>query len=236
MDAEQQGRRSRILLELGARLRATAGDFAHLRGEVRGTMHDVPVLARLAASGDDERTEVDVPMAHARLELELRPQTTEEEHLRDAGAAVDVVIGDEAFDAAFIVEAAPVDVVRALLGPDLRARLLAAAPVIVRTVAVDTLRVVRHGWPQNAAHATPLVELAVEIAQRVPAAFDEADQALRAQGHGGGGPFREQVDAEAARAAAGVRQRDFLALAVAKQRRRVRERLGRLLAHLFGRR
>jgi hypothetical protein len=63
-----------------------------------------------------------------RLAIELRPQTPREQCALDRGEAIDVELGDEAFDRAFVVEVAPLEVVRPLLDEPTRAALLALAP------------------------------------------------------------------------------------------------------------
>jgi hypothetical protein len=222
LDDDARKRRSDLLLGVGARLHSLVDDVDHARGEVRGNLRGVAVKFRLTTR---ETTEIDVPIEHVPLELELRPRGAEDEG--------DVRVGDEEFDRTFVVEAAPVDVARALLAAQLRERLLQLSPVTVRTMGPGWLRVEQMWWPRMAVLGAHLIELALDVAQRVPVAFEEADALLRSQASTGGGPFREQVDADAERAATARRKRDWEDLARVRQRRRVRERVARLLRHLF---
>ena len=60
--------------------------------------------------------------------MELRPQTEEEQSAVARGDAIDAEVGDVGFDRAFVVEAAPSQIVRILLGEQMRAALLALTP------------------------------------------------------------------------------------------------------------
>jgi hypothetical protein len=60
--------------------------------------------------------------------MELRPQTMREQGNIARGDAIDVELGDPGFDRAFVVEAAPSAIVRAVLGETVRAARLALAP------------------------------------------------------------------------------------------------------------
>ena len=62
------------------------------------------------------------------LVMDLRPQTMREERNIARGDAIDVELGDPGFDHAFVVEAAPSAIVRAVLDETVRAGLLALAP------------------------------------------------------------------------------------------------------------
>ena len=75
------------------------------------------------------------------LEMELRPETPHEVSQVEHGRAIDLVLGDEAFDDSFIVEAAPSDMARALLDRNTRTALLAFYPCVL-TLAGGELRFV----------------------------------------------------------------------------------------------
>src|SRR5262245_16563640 len=65
------------------------------------------------------------PAGGGQLDLDVRPETARERRRVRDGLAIDVELGDPHFDQAFVVEAAPSDVVKRLLDENVRERLLA---------------------------------------------------------------------------------------------------------------
>jgi hypothetical protein len=79
----------------------------------------------------------DGPSTHCRVRLpaeappfamDVRPRTAAEERALERGDAIDLDLGDEPFDRAFVVEAAPADVIRVLVDGATRAALLSLRP------------------------------------------------------------------------------------------------------------
>jgi len=93
----------------------------------RGHLYGVPVELRLTSRGSGSSstswTEVDAYLSVADtrdLTIELRPETRRERNLRSSALVHDIEIGDAAFDEAFVLEAAPAEVMRRL--PEARAQ------------------------------------------------------------------------------------------------------------------
>ena len=125
---------------------------------------------------------VSLPQA-PRFLLELRKQTGEELEQVRAGRAVDVLVGDPAFDDAFIVEAAPADVAKKLLDADTRRMLLAMQPVRVG-VAKGALWIDVIGAVGHVAIAKSMLELVLALARKIgelPRALAEERMATEAR-------------------------------------------------------
>jgi len=97
-----------------------------------------------------------------------------------AGELTDVTLGDLPFDARFRVEAAPAEVVRRLLGDQLRAWLLDQPDVELHTDSGGRLVLAMPGWDgvERACHA---VRHAAAIAAGLPAATAAVDRAAGEQ-------------------------------------------------------
>src|ERR1019366_307630 len=100
------------------------------------------------------------------LEMELRPETARELRNLEHGRAIDLVLGDEAFDDSFIVEAAPSDMARALLDRNTRTALLAFYPCVL-TLAGGELRFVKTGYLDEHAEIARVLELCTDVASRL---------------------------------------------------------------------
>lgn len=125
---------------------------------------------------------VSLPQA-PRFLLELRRQTGPELEQVRAGRAVDVVVGDQAFDDSFIVEAAPADVAKKLLDADARRMLLAMQPVRL-CVTKDRLWVDVIGLVGHVAIARSTLELVLAMARKIgelPRALAEERMAAEAR-------------------------------------------------------
>ena len=109
---------------------------------------------------------VAMPEGAIQLAMELRPQTDIEQRALDRGDAFDVELGDEAFDRAFVVEAAPVDVIRVLLDEATRVALLGLAPCRFALDAGE-LHLSKRGTLARADAVTRIVGLCVEVRDRV---------------------------------------------------------------------
>lgn len=67
--------------------------------------------------------------------MDLRPQTKDELSAVARGDAIDVQVGDGAFDRTFVIEAAPSHIVRVLLDDQIRSALLSLAPCRLASAA-----------------------------------------------------------------------------------------------------
>jgi len=153
-----------------------------LHGVVRGVPVRWDVLG--GGRGNPVHTMCSVSLVQApRLLLELRRQTGEELEQVRAGRAVDVIVGDQAFDDAFIVEAAPSDVAKKLLDAETRRMLLSMQPLRL-CVAKDTLWLDVVGVVAHVAIAKSMLELVLSLARRLgemPRAMAEERIAIEAR-------------------------------------------------------
>jgi hypothetical protein len=167
----RRNKEKRIFAACAERLRIEnfAYTSASITGAVRGMALDVRFLEATKQSPAHET--ITVACAPCAIALELRRQTADEQRSVERGQAIDVFVGDPAFDATWIVEGAPPErVIRLLSDPPLRAQLLAFAqldgPSLV--VADGKLTLHRSGTDVgDEAIATERIELALAFATAV---------------------------------------------------------------------
>ncbi len=134
-----------------------------------GTVRGVPVRwdALGGGRGTPVHTMCSVSLVHPpRFLMDLRLQTGDELAQVRAGRAVDVIVGDQAFDDAFIVEAAPSEVAKKLLDAEIRRMLLAMRPVRLG-VAKDTLWLDVMGVVGHVAIARSMLELVLALTRKL---------------------------------------------------------------------
>ena len=134
-----------------------------------GTVRGVPVRwdALGGGRGNPVHTVCSVSLVHPpRFLMDLRLQTGEELAQVRAGRAVDVIVGDQAFDDAFIVEAAPSDAAKKLLDAEIRRMLLAMRPVRL-CVAKDALWLDVMGVVGHVAIAKSMLELVLSLTRKL---------------------------------------------------------------------
>jgi hypothetical protein len=157
-----------------------------LHGVVRGVPVRWDVLG--GGRGNPVHTMCSVSLVQPpRFLMELRRQTGEELEQVRAGRAVDVVVGDQRFDDAFIVEAAPSDVAKKLLDGETRRMLLAMQPLRL-CVAKDTLWLDVVGVVGHVAIAKSMLELVLSLSRRLgemPRAIAEERMAADSRDAGG---------------------------------------------------
>lgn len=140
------------------------------RGVLTGRVGGRPVRCELTSRGEGSSatpwTEVTVSMEGPMFDLELRPQGLMESIDLQRGMAIDVTIGDAAFDRAFIVEGAPAAAVRAVFADaELRGALVALGAIDV-TRTSESLAFGAKGWLWGDRLAK-LAETAGRLAARV---------------------------------------------------------------------
>ena len=166
-----------------------------------GTVRGVPVRWDTLGGGRGHpvHTMCSVSLGHApRFLMDLRQQTGEELAQVRAGRAVDVIVGDQAFDDAFIVEAAPSDVAKKLLDAEMRRMLLRMRPVRL-CVARDTLWLDVIGVV-GVAIAKSMLELVLALRRRIdeiPGAIAEERMTAEAR-EAPGAAYRGATPASAA--------------------------------------
>jgi hypothetical protein len=194
-EAHGQRRRRDLLTAAAA---ALDGAIADGSSSVTGLTRGLP--ATFSLNGNVPRVDIDV--AQTELILIIQPRLV-------PARAVDITAlrtGDERFDAEMTLEGAPADVVRCLLGRELRARLMACRPLEV-VITGTTVEIT--GEPCAPAQIPELIELAAALAAAVPAAVDEADRRLTRVS---GSPYRPVADASAVHTARAGRAEEVATL------------------------
>lgn len=178
-------RRRRDMLDAAA---ATLdGAIADGSSSVTGLIRGLPATFSLRGSVP----RVDVDIAQTELLLVVQPRLVPARAI-ELGA---LRTGDPVFDSEMAMEGAPADVVRCLLGPELRARILACRPLEL-VITGTTVEVT--GQPAFAGEIPYLIELAATAAAAVPLAVADADRRLTRVT---GSPYRPTFDATAVHAA-----------------------------------
>jgi hypothetical protein len=168
---------------------------------------------------------------HMRFSLELRPQTREEEKYIKRGMAVDLKVGNQAFDDAFVIEAAPAAVAFRVLSPEVQADLLAVQPVAV-AVGEGQVLVKRIGYVEDPDIVRRLATVATSLGGRVRSAVEEDEAAMAERAMVvEGAPFRPEVDASAARDVRAQRDAELDRLNQAKAARAQHQKM---MAFVFG--
>jgi hypothetical protein len=107
-----------------------------------------------------------IPQERQRLDMDIRPRTAVALNQLEHGGAIDLGTGDEAFDGAFMVEAAPSDAARLLLDEETRTTLLRFRPCRM-TIAEGELRFEKNAFVDEPGQIAKLVELCVQTVLRL---------------------------------------------------------------------
>jgi hypothetical protein len=158
---------------LGAEPRRVSNALSALSGSwaIEGRLRGLTIRYGLHAAGKQRPKQT---ICEARLveptalEMELRPETAREIRQVEHGRAIDLVLGDEAFDDSFIVEAAPSDLARALLDRNARTGLLSFHPCVVTLSGTD-LRFAKTGYLDEPAEIARVLELCADLGSRLGA-------------------------------------------------------------------
>jgi hypothetical protein len=192
-----------------ARLRVIEEAFRSLGGEPRRTLRGIEGPVRGLAvrySLTSGRRQVRSTLCVAALsierpafEMDLRPETRWGVRDVEHGRAIDIVLGDEAFDDSFLVEAAPADIARALLDRDTRTALLAFHPCRL-TLLGNELRFSKLALLNEFAEVRRVLELCTGVRSRLeslPARLHEERLALAREGESSGyrGPSPHEIGA-----------------------------------------
>jgi hypothetical protein len=146
-------------------------------------------------------TEIEVKLpAHHPLVLRLRNRQPDDHERIARGELVHVELADPAFTAAFLLEAAPADVIRHLFAPGVRAYLLEHRDVELATEIAEgpVLKLCLRGWLEALADARAAIELVVDLAIGVREAYARVEEEAPVAG----APFRPEPDARLVRRAA----------------------------------
>lgn len=168
------------------------------RGRLGDHVIEIRFIDRGVGSTRDPYTEVFVlsaPRTRALL-LEVAPQKGTDPRDVDQGLATDVMLGDHAFDQAFLVEAAPAEVVRELFDARIRQAMLRLGPLGVCT-RLEGLLVEKSTWISDPAVLESLARLGAALAERIPVAFEAVERArLAKSAYRDGPPVARDVAAE----------------------------------------
>jgi hypothetical protein len=204
----------------GARLRVVEDAFRSLGGEPRRTLQGVegPIHGLAVrywfTRGSGTNNTVKNTLCSATLsverpafEMDLRPQTRWGTRDVEHGRAIDLVLGDEAFDDSFLVEAAPADMARALIDRETRTAMLAFHPCRL-TIVDNELQFSKATRLDEFAEIRRVLELCTRVRSRLeslPALLHEERLALAresAAAAGYRGPSAQQISALATSSAA----------------------------------
>jgi hypothetical protein len=178
--------------------------LASVAGTARGqTLTYTPGAQRRGAGGRRCEAAMALPAGIADVEIHLTPKTKTSETLVRGGLGVDVALGDVQFDPQVTVEAAPAELVRAVLDAPTREHVLALMPCAVH-VASGRARIER-----TAANLTPErvrreLALLLRLGERL-SAVGVALGEMRVHALAEASDGYRGVSADGARAALGVR-------------------------------
>lgn len=183
------------------------------RGHAGGHVVEVRMVDRGHGSTHVPFTEVWVrPAPPDTIFLHVIPERRVDKDDVERGLGTDLELGDAAFDAMFLVEAAPADVVAHLFDGSLRDAMRALHPVGVHTREPSAkhpggLLVEKPSWVKEPEAMRALTELALRVTRRIPRAFEHAQEVRRAkQGYRGDAPSHDPR-AEIAAVRAGLTER-----------------------------
>jgi hypothetical protein len=171
-----------------------------------------------------------IPTGAAEVEMHLTPETPREKHLVERGLAVDVEVGESQFDAAFLVEAAPAETVRAILDPATRSTLRNLRPCELH-IADGEVLFRKPGKLIASFEVREVVELVAGVSARLASVgFEVQERRLQGVSHEDGAGYRG-VTAMEASAKLGLRGEspEIARLQVVRGRRELR-RLGMVAA------
>lgn len=197
--AESSRRRTSTLTSLGNAL-----GYPHDVGENFVTAKRDGVQVKLAyetrGSGSTSQSwtevSVEIPAAYP-LTLYVRRHALFDGGKIAGGKMVDVIVGDKAFDDAYLVEAAPADVVRELIDHRARAYLMGASAMELVTERHGdraTLKLSIRRWEEDFPAAQVLVDEAIRLARRVRDVYAKISAPPV---HVAGSPFRPEQRAVA---------------------------------------
>jgi hypothetical protein len=218
-----RARRRVPLREAMKALEVTDASTTHVTGTRRGFEMTYRLTTRPLGDGVEECTEIRGRVPELPFMMDLRPETHGSKLLVERGMAVDLRVGDDDFDRAFLIEAAPADVVQRFLDAELRRGLLELFPVSLK-VAGGEVVLERTGWLEHGLQVEAALDLVARAMARLRSAFAEADEHALAKAPQIGAPFRGLPDASAVDAARTAREGEVAALALIRRRRQLAHR------------
>jgi hypothetical protein len=190
---------------LAVRLSAKPPPETDLEVNVGGVSVLVRYVLREAGSSSFKSTEVAVrpgklPGPGVNLLMDVQEAKQVDPGDVRAGRIRDLVLGDAAFDDAFVVEAGPRDVIQELLDADVRREMLALRPVRLCTTREFVVLLERTDWVDEVEVLERMARLAAHLALRIGPSGEEAVERRRrgaeVAGYRQGPPSREIILAE----------------------------------------
>jgi hypothetical protein len=165
--------------------------LARRHGAVEGCVRGIPLRYSFQTAGRStpNRTLCEATLVQAtELVMDLRPQTRAAERDVEHGRAIDLALGDAAFDDSFVVEAAPSELATALLDDrNIRTHLLAFSPCHV-AIAGAKLTFRKDAYLAEPGEIGRVIEVCAEMASRLnvlPGMLQESRLARSADGDSG---------------------------------------------------
>ena len=202
---------------------------------VDGVPVEIRFVMRSHGSSSSKWTEISVKSKHLKgfpmtFNFHVRPtEHGDAQDVRD-GRTRDIVLGHAAFDEAFVVEAAPEEVVRRMLDATTRDHMLAEHPLRVISTPKNAILIERSDWVEDVDLLERLTKLTVRLAASIAPAAREAAAARRhhgaqERGYRDRAPTDEEIRAEW--------DLDVQRLAAQIERRRARAQKNGIVLALF---
>jgi hypothetical protein len=222
------------LESLAVRLSAAPPVENELHATVNGVTIIVRYALRSAGSSSVKSTQLgvrarDLAGPSVRFFLDVRPAQAFEAAEVRSGRLRDIILGDPAFDDAFIVEAAPRDLLELVFDAAVRTEMLALLPLRIFSSEELAIEIEREGWIEDVEVLERLTRLAARLGGSIGPAAHAAAEARRAApvkgGYRDGPPTPEEIEQE--------RDEDLRALGAQREQRQRRDRriaMGAILA------
>ncbi len=146
-------------------------ETSELSGSVDGIELAYRLVTRGTGKNSESWTECDVTVDTTQLDIALRPQTRSEERWVKKGLARDLLVGDEAFDEKFIVEAAPAELAKRVLSEDLQTEFLEHHPLEVK-ISEQGLLVEKRGHIEEPDEIRRFTRMAATLANQMNEAVE----------------------------------------------------------------
>jgi hypothetical protein len=232
----QRKKRQTVLERIGHMLGGGTDASCTAWGPVLGITTTYRFTTRGSSSTSENWTEIEVDLPPYPLSFNIRRHGWLDRGRIERGTMVDVIVGDPVFDEAFLVEAAPADVVRRLLDEEVRTRLATYRTVELTTEAKGEQRLLRlaiRGWIEDVQEAQVAAGLPARIARQVREVYAQLEQ--DAPNTAGGAPYRPMIDDREARANAAKRETEVAAIELLRNERARRAKtVGVVLLIAFG--
>jgi hypothetical protein len=154
-----------------------------IEGRLRGVdLHYLLLVGERRSNTFQTHCRATLPGPPIAFEMDLRPETRAAIRDVEHGRAIDLTLGDPAFDDTFIVEAAPAEMARALLDEKARTALLAFSPCRL-TVTGNDLHFTKHGKLDELAEVRRVLELCSHVGSSLVALPGQLQERRLAQAH-----------------------------------------------------